>query len=181
MQELQRLLAEAKTPAPPPPPQVIVQEDTTRITQLEAQLASTRREMDELKLSLELARQSSVALMARTAEEAAQRVVADARLGALTGELERALRNVQQARDEAHRFAVTFSRARRKARTVTSRLLELPGIGPTRRRTLLSAFGSLDGIRGASPEAIAALPGMLLGSVSLKVSSLATSPCLIVR
>lgn len=75
-----------------------------------------------------------------------------------------ALRLLQQARDEAHRFAVTFSRARRKARTVTSRLLELPGIGPTRRRTLLSAFGSLDGIRGASPEAIAALPGFSLAS-----------------
>jgi excinuclease ABC subunit C len=70
-----------------------------------------------------------------------------------------ALRLLQQARDEAHRFAVTFNRSRRTARTVTSRLLELPGIGPKRRRALLTAFGSLEGVRGASPEAIAALPG----------------------
>lgn len=83
-----------------------------------------------------------------------------------------ALRLLQQARDEAHRFAVTFSRARRKARTVTSRLLELPGIGPTRRRTLLSAFGSLDGIRGASPEAIAALPGFSLASAHRLLAAL---------
>ncbi|NUQ13380.1 MAG: excinuclease ABC subunit UvrC [Gemmatimonadaceae bacterium] len=83
-----------------------------------------------------------------------------------------ALRLLQQARDEAHRFAVTFNRARRKARTVTSRLLELPGIGPTRRRTLLSAFGSLDGIRGASPEAIAALPGFSLASAHRLLAAL---------
>jgi excinuclease ABC subunit C len=47
---------------------------------------------------------------------------------------------------------------------VTSRLLELPGIGPTKRRTLLTAFGSLDGVRAASPEAIAGLPGFSLAS-----------------
>jgi excinuclease ABC subunit C len=75
-----------------------------------------------------------------------------------------ALRLLQQARDEAHRFAVTFNRARRTARTVTSRLLELPGIGPTKRRTLLTAFGSLEGVRAASPEAIAGLPGFSLAS-----------------
>ncbi len=70
-----------------------------------------------------------------------------------------ALRLLQQARDEAHRFAVTFNRSRRRARTVTSRLLDIPGIGPRRRRALLQAFGSLEGVRAASLEAIAALPG----------------------
>lgn len=77
-----------------------------------------------------------------------------------------ALRLLQQARDEAHRFAVTFNRTRRKARTVTSRLLELPGIGPKRRRALLTAFGSLDGVRGAAPEAIAALPGFSVATAA---------------
>ncbi|MGA9836394.1 MAG: excinuclease ABC subunit UvrC [Gemmatimonadaceae bacterium] len=70
-----------------------------------------------------------------------------------------ALRMLQQARDEAHRFAISFQRNRRKARTVTSALLDIPGVGPSRRRQLLQAFGSLQGVRDATPEAIAALPG----------------------
>jgi len=77
-----------------------------------------------------------------------------------------ALRLLQQARDEAHRFAITFNRVRRTKRTVTSRLLELPGIGPKRRRALLSAFGSLEGVLGASPEAIAAVPGFSVASAT---------------
>ena len=70
-----------------------------------------------------------------------------------------ALRMLQQARDEAHRFAITFQRKRRALRTVTSELLRIPGIGASRRRQLLAAFGSLQGVRDASLEAIAALPG----------------------
>jgi len=70
-----------------------------------------------------------------------------------------ALRLLQQARDEAHRFAVTFQRARRAARTVTSELLKIPGIGPVKRRQLLQAFGSIQGVREAGVERIAALPG----------------------
>ena len=70
-----------------------------------------------------------------------------------------ALRLLQQARDEAHRFAITFQRARRSARTITSELLQIPGVGDRRRRELLHAFGSLQGVKDASLEAIAALPG----------------------
>src|SRR5689334_13764219 len=70
-----------------------------------------------------------------------------------------ALRVLQQARDEAHRFAITFQRKRRTVRTVTSELLKVPGIGDAKRRALLEAFGSLQGVREASIEAIAALPG----------------------
>jgi excinuclease ABC subunit C len=70
-----------------------------------------------------------------------------------------ALKLLQQARDEAHRFALTYQRLRRSKRTVTSELLQLPGVGAARRRQLLQAFGSLEGVRAASPEAIAALPG----------------------
>ena len=70
-----------------------------------------------------------------------------------------ALRLLQQARDEAHRFAITFQRARRSARTITSELLRIPGVGERRRRELLHAFGSLQGVKDASLEAIAALPG----------------------
>jgi excinuclease ABC subunit C len=70
-----------------------------------------------------------------------------------------ALRMLQQARDEAHRFAITFQRARRSARTITSELLRIPGVGERRRRELLHAFGSLQGVKDASLEQIAALPG----------------------
>jgi excinuclease ABC subunit C len=70
-----------------------------------------------------------------------------------------ALRLLQQARDEAHRFAVTYNRKRRSMRTVTSELLRVPGIGPVKRRRLLQEFGSVQGVREAGEEAIARLPG----------------------
>ncbi|MBL0172374.1 MAG: excinuclease ABC subunit UvrC [Gemmatimonadaceae bacterium] len=70
-----------------------------------------------------------------------------------------ALRMLQQARDEAHRFAITFQRAKRAARTITSELLNIPGVGPTKRRALLHAFGSLQGVKSAAVDEIAALPG----------------------
>jgi excinuclease ABC subunit C len=69
------------------------------------------------------------------------------------------LRLLQRARDEAHRFAITYSRKRRTQRTVTSELLDIPGVGEKRRRELLAAFGSLAGVRLATAEEIAALPG----------------------
>jgi excinuclease ABC subunit C len=72
------------------------------------------------------------------------------------------LRLLQRVRDEAHRFAVSYSRTRRARRTVTSQLLEIPGVGPRRRRQLLERFGSLAGVRLASPQEIASLPGFSL-------------------
>lgn len=69
------------------------------------------------------------------------------------------LKLLQRVRDEAHRFAVSYSRKRRAARTLTSELLLIPGIGPARRRVLLERFGSLAGVRTATPAEIAALPG----------------------
>ena len=72
------------------------------------------------------------------------------------------LRLLQRARDEAHRFAVGYSRKRRSARTVTSELLNIPGVGEKRRRLLLERFGSLAAVRTATPEEIAALPGFSL-------------------
>ena len=70
-----------------------------------------------------------------------------------------ALRLLQQIRDEAHRTAITFNRKRRTARTVTSELLKIPGIGPVKRRALLGAFGSLQGVREATVEQIAGVEG----------------------
>ena len=72
------------------------------------------------------------------------------------------LRLLQRARDEAHRFAVEYTRKRRKQRTLTSGLLEIPGVGEKRRRLLLEAFGSVAGISLASKDEIAALRGFSL-------------------
>ncbi len=70
-----------------------------------------------------------------------------------------ALRLLQRARDEAHRFGLAYNRQRRTERTVTSALLDIPGIGAARRRALLQVFGSLAGVRAASAAEIAAVPG----------------------
>ena len=69
------------------------------------------------------------------------------------------LKLLQRARDEAHRFAISYSRNRRSRRTITSELLAIPGVGPNRRRALLERFGSLAGVKTATPAEIAALPG----------------------
>ena len=88
-----------------------------------------------------------------------------------------ALRLLQQARDEAHRFAVTYNRKRRSMRTVTSELLKVPGIGPVKRRQLLKEFGSVQGVRDAGEEAIAKLPGFNPDRARKLLESLAaTSP-----
>jgi excinuclease ABC subunit C len=87
------------------------------------------------------------------------------------------LRLLQQARDEAHRFAVTYNRKRRSMRTVTSELLKVPGIGPVKRRQLLKEFGSVQGVRDAGEEAIAKLPGFNADRARKLLESLAaTSP-----
>jgi len=70
------------------------------------------------------------------------------------------LRLLQRLRDEAHRFAVEYNRQRRTRRMTSSSLDNIEGIGPQRRRALLKKFGSVDGIREASLEELAAAPGM---------------------
>jgi excinuclease ABC subunit C len=54
---------------------------------------------------------------------------------------------VQRIRDEAHRFAITAHRKRRSKQGLASRLDVIPGVGPARRKALLNAFGSIEGIR----------------------------------
>ena len=71
-----------------------------------------------------------------------------------------ALHLVQRVRDEAHRFAVTAHRRAREKQGLASTLESIPGVGPRRRQALLKAFGSLDGVRNASEEELAAVPGM---------------------
>ena len=64
---------------------------------------------------------------------------------------------VQKIRDESHRFAVTYHRKRREMRDRASELDQIPGVGPRTRQRLLEHFGSVRGIREASPDALTAV------------------------
>jgi excinuclease ABC subunit C len=70
---------------------------------------------------------------------------------------------VQRVRDEAHRFAITRHRAKRAKAGVRSRLDEIGGLGPKRKRALLLRFGSVDGIRSASWEELTSVAGVSRG------------------
>jgi excinuclease ABC subunit C len=68
---------------------------------------------------------------------------------------------LQRVRDEAHRFAITYHRAKRGKAATTSALDSVPGLGPARRAALLKAFGSVKAVSAATPEEIAsAVPGI---------------------
>ena len=67
---------------------------------------------------------------------------------------------VQRIRDEAHRFAITYHRQRRSKSAVKSAIDSVPGIGSKRRRMLISKFGSSAGVKAASLEDLAAVPGI---------------------
>ena len=69
------------------------------------------------------------------------------------------LQLVQRVRDEAHRFAIGFHRQARASRTLRSELDDVQGVGPAKRRKLLSVFGSLRGVRGATEGELAAVVG----------------------
>jgi excinuclease ABC subunit C len=70
----------------------------------------------------------------------------------------KALLLLRHIRDEAHRFAITYHRKLREKRSLASVLDEIPGIGPKRRKALIKAFGSLEKLKQASVDEIAALP-----------------------
>jgi excinuclease ABC subunit C len=67
---------------------------------------------------------------------------------------------LERVRDEAHRFAITYHRELRRRRALRSVLEEIPGIGAARKRALLTHFGSLKRVKGATPEELAAVPGL---------------------
>jgi len=71
-----------------------------------------------------------------------------------------ALYMVQRLRDEAHRFAITYHRKLRAAAQTRSKLDDLPGVGPARKRALLRVFGSTRALKDASVDEIAAVPGI---------------------
>ncbi len=74
---------------------------------------------------------------------------------------------LQRIRDESHRFAIRYHRELRRKTNLRSILEELPGIGPVKRRVLLRGLGSLEGVKHASVEELAALPKMSRGDAEL--------------
>lgn len=72
----------------------------------------------------------------------------------------KALHLIQQVRDEAHRFAITKHRAKRDQRRGSSILEVIPGLGPKRRRDLLTHFGGIQGVLKASEKEIMLVPGL---------------------
>ncbi len=75
-----------------------------------------------------------------------------------------ALRLLQQVRDEAHRFAVTFHRSLRDKRTLQTELDQIKGVGKKRATELLEAFGSKQGVRFATQEQLAEIVGEKVAS-----------------
>ncbi|KJS55884.1 excinuclease ABC subunit C [Streptomyces rubellomurinus subsp. indigoferus] len=67
---------------------------------------------------------------------------------------------LQRVRDEAHRFAITYQRAKRSKRLTAGELDSVPGLGETRRRALLKHFGSLKKLRAATVDELCAVPGI---------------------
>jgi excinuclease ABC subunit C len=79
-----------------------------------------------------------------------------------------ALRLLQRIRDEAHRFAVTFHRRARTQRDFRSELDEVAGIGARRRKQLLTAFGSVAGVRRASRADLEAVVGVKVAEAVIR-------------
>jgi excinuclease ABC subunit C len=67
---------------------------------------------------------------------------------------------LQRVRDEAHRFAITYHRAKRSRELAVSELDSVPGLGPARRATLLRHFGSVRRVAAATPAELAQVPGI---------------------
>ncbi|HWG28257.1 excinuclease ABC subunit UvrC [Actinospica sp.] len=116
------------------------------------QVAAAARALEELGID-----DVAVAGIAKRMEEIWQPGEEDPVILPRTSE---ALYLLQRVRDEAHRFAITFHRQRRsKAMTAGGLLDGIPGLGEVRRKALLKHFGSVKGVRAASVEELAAVPG----------------------
>ncbi|MCD5417393.1 excinuclease ABC subunit UvrC [Candidatus Bipolaricaulota bacterium] len=84
-----------------------------------------------------------------------------------------ALLLLRYIRDEAHRFSIDYHRKLRRGRTLTSELDSISGVGPKRKAKLLRHFKSLERLRRATPEEIAALPG-ISSQLAMKILSALT-------
>ena len=89
-----------------------------------------------------------------------------------------ALHILHRARDEAHRFAISYHRKLRRKEAITSALDSIPGIGPRRKKALLKKFGSIEAIKEASPEELSQTEGITLALAQKVKEYLRNSPML---
>lgn len=83
---------------------------------------------------------------------------------------------LQRVRDEAHRFAITYHRSKRSKRMTASALDAIPGLGETRRKALVTHFGSVARLRHASIEEITAIPGIGSATAAAVLEALNVEP-----
>jgi excinuclease ABC subunit C len=81
---------------------------------------------------------------------------------------------LQRVRDEAHRFAISYHRSKRSKRMTASALDTVPGLGETRRKALVTHFGSVARIRQASIEEITSVPGIGATTAAAVLAALGT-------
>jgi excinuclease ABC subunit C len=115
-----------------------------------------------LQAFLELGVKTEAVPLAALAKEREELFLPDVPEPILLPRASQALYLVQRVRDEAHRFAVTYHQKLRSRRQTRSALDQVPGVGPVRKRLLLRRFGTLAGVRAASLEEVASVPGMTL-------------------
>jgi len=121
------------------------------------QLSSAKKILDDLGL-----KNQPIIGLAKRLEEVFLPGFSDAQMLPKTSS---SLKLLQQIRDEAHRFAITFHRERRRERTLKSELDQIPGVGPKRRAQLLQIFGSVKKIKNCTVDEL-----QKTGKVSLSVA-----------
>ena len=83
---------------------------------------------------------------------------------------------LQRIRDEAHRFAISYHRSKRSKRMTASALDQVPGLGEHRRKALVTHFGSVARLKGASVDEITAVPGIGVATARAVLTALGGNP-----
>jgi excinuclease ABC subunit C len=151
----------ARAQADPLPDLVLIDGGRGQLAVAQAAARDAGVEVELLSLAKERDAESASPRVRRSGWLKAERVFLPGRKDPLSlPPSSRGLLLLQRVRDEAHRFAIEFQRELRSRRHLASVLEELPGIGPTKRRALLRALGSLRAVRDASEAELAAVPGI---------------------
>lgn len=129
------------------------------------QLAAALKARDDLGLTVPMVGLAKRHELLYIPIDTANRIVPESDSGTDYREIELPLHSpglllLRKLRDEAHRFALSYHRKIRDKRLQGSAIEEIPGVGPRRKRLLLRTFGSVEGVRRASVEEIAAVPTM---------------------
>lgn len=151
----------ARVAKEPLPDLLMVDGGRGQLAVLSAVLADVDAQLDSLGLAKERDGDGPKARVRRGGGLKAERIFRPGRANPiLLHPGSRGLLLLQRVRDESHRFAIDFQRKLRRKVKLTSILEELPGIGPVKRRALLKTLGSLQRVREASREELAAVPGI---------------------